>query len=199
MTRIQEALTTGQLAQLEGDILNSEVSQSLAQLALSGQLSQAEQAALSEQSSFALQQAALKGQLFQLDAQLLEQQSRNIFISMGLTDQEAGVFSQQLSQIISEANILQQTTTRQLQELGVAGNIANGVQANITNIANSNAELAVQAAKARGDAISGAGGVLGGALSGVGGLFGAGGNFNLGTPPIFSTNQSGPSPADLGG
>lgn len=170
--RIQEALTTGQLAQLEGDILNSEVSQQLAQLALSGQLTQAEQSALSEQSSFALQQAALKGQLFQLDAGLLEQQSRNVFISMGLTDQEAGVFSQQLSQIISEAQLLQQTTTRQLQELGVAGNIANGIQANISQIAAANAQLAIDAAKARGDAIAGAGDVFGAAGSALGGLFG---------------------------
>ena len=153
--RIQSALAAGQLAQLEGDILNSEISQQLAQLSLSGQLTQAEQSALRDQTSFALQEAAFKGQLFQLDAVLLEQQSRNVFISMGLTDQEAQVFSQQLSQIMSEAQILQQTTLRQLNELGIAGNIANGVQTNITNIANSNAELAIQAAKAKADALAG--------------------------------------------
>ena len=169
--KLQEAAMAGQLAGLEGDILNTEVSQSLASLSLSGQLTAQEQSALRDQSSLALQEAALKGQLFQLDAGLLEQQSRNVFISMGLTDQEAQVFSNQLSQIMSEAQILLQSSQRELSEFAVAGNIANGVQANVTDIAQMNAMLAIKAAEARGNFLSGLGSA--GFFEGFGDLIGS--------------------------
>lgn len=174
---IQEAALTGDLARLESDILNSQISQSLAKLTLSGQLTEGQLQSVRDQVSTALSEATIKGQLFELEGGVLEQQARNVFISMGLNEQEAGLFSQELASLTSEATVVAQTFNQMLNALAVSGNIANGVSAIVADIAKNEALLQIEAAKSKGDAISGLGELFSGVSAGdvIGSIFGGGG------------------------
>ena len=95
------------------------------------------------------QLAQLSGNLLQLDQQTLGQESQTIALDMGLTQQDAQLFSQEMMAIQQASNLLAQTTQRELAELGLTADIANGVQTNIANVASNNGQLALLQAQAK--------------------------------------------------
>ena len=100
------------------------------------------------------QEALLQGNLLALDSQALGQQSQLLALDIGLNEQEARVFSQEMeaSRLILET--LQTTINRQLQELGISGNIANGVNALISDALRSTTLAEIETGRARGEAIA---------------------------------------------
>ena len=90
------------------------------------------------------------GKLIELDQQSLQVQAQQIGLQLGLNEQEAGVFRDQLINIQSQGQLLAQRITRELQELGIAGNIINQQQAIVADLAKAQAQLTAQAAADQG-------------------------------------------------
>lgn len=149
---ILKASTEGQLAQMGAGILSEQMSQRLAAISTSGELTAREQAAIGQQASIALQEAAVSGDLFKIENSILQSNATNIGLAMGLNEQEAKAFSMQLSLIQEQANVLRMTTERELQEMNISGNIANGLLSSQAKISAANAELAIKEAEAKGQA-----------------------------------------------
>lgn len=101
-----------------------------------------------------MQEALLQGDLLALDAQALGQQTQLLALDIGLNEQEARVFSQELESTRVILEVLQTTITRQLQELGVSGNIANGVNALISDALRATTLAEIETGRARGEAIA---------------------------------------------
>lgn len=125
------------------------------------------------------QLGSLAGNLLGLDAQSLAQETQTIGLDMGLTQQDAGLFAQEMVAIQQASNLLAQTTQRELSELGFAADIANGVNTNVASVASINGQLALLQAQqqaANQSTLAGDVARIGGALSslgsGLGGLFG---------------------------
>lgn len=95
------------------------------------------------------------GNLIQLDQQSLQTQAQQIGLRLGLNEQEAQVFRDQLMNIQSQAQLLGQRITRELQELGIAGNIINQQQAIVADLAKAQAQLTAQAAADQGSLLGG--------------------------------------------
>lgn len=120
----------------------------------------------------------LSGNLLNLDAESLQVESQTIALDMGLTQQNADLFGQEMVAIQQAAGLLQQTTERELAEAALLGDIANGVKTNIANVASSSGEIALLQARlqaindstAAGD-VAGIGGSLAQLGSGLQGLF----------------------------
>lgn len=113
-------------------------------------------------SEAAIQEAAIagdfdriSGQLLQLDQQTLLQETQNIAIQAGLNQQEAQLLGQQVVTIQQQMASIAQTTMRELQELGIVGNISNDLGAVIANVGQSNMTAALDNATARGELIGG--------------------------------------------
>lgn len=149
------AVTEGQLAGMGAQVLSDAFSQRLASLQTSGNLTAQEASVLATQSSLALAEAAQTGDLFKLEADILSRQAANIGLAMGLNEQESRDFGNRLALIKQQADILNQTTRRELDELGIAGNIANGIMNTNADIGKANAQLAIAEAKARGESQAG--------------------------------------------
>ena len=86
------------------------------------------------------------GNLIQLDLATLQTQAMQVGLQLGLNEQEAGVFRDELVNIQSQAALLGQRIARELQELGLAGNIINQQQAIVAQLATAQAQLTAQAA-----------------------------------------------------
>lgn len=100
------------------------------------------------------QEALLQGNLLALDAEALGQQTQLLALDIGLNEQEARVFSQELESTRVILEVLQTTITRQLQELGISGNIANGLNAIIADALQSSTLAEIEGGRARGEAIA---------------------------------------------
>ncbi len=100
------------------------------------------------------QEALLQGNLLALDSQALGQQSQLLALDIGLNEQEARVFSQEMEATRLILDTLQTTINRQLQELGVSGNIANGINAIISDALRSTTLAEIETGRARGEAIA---------------------------------------------
>lgn len=178
------AVTEGQLAGMGAQVLSDAFSQRLASLQTSGNLTAQEASILATQSSLALAEAAQTGDLFRLEAGVLAQQAANIGVSMGLNQQDSQNFGNRLALIQQQTNILNQTTQRELQELGISGNIANGIMNTNADIGKANAQLAIAEAKARGESQAGFVDLFASAAPGIGkfvkGLFDSGSDSSSG-------------------
>jgi len=122
--------------------------------------------------------AALSGQLLELDSASLIAEAKTIAIDMGLTQQDAGLFAQQLAAIQAEQSSLAQTVARQLQEAGLTANIANAVNAQINGVAQANveytlaqAQINAAASQQAGAALAGLGPAIASLGEGLGGIF----------------------------
>lgn len=111
------------------------------------------EAGLAAAETFA-QEALLQGNLLGLDAQVLGQQSQLLALDIGLNEQEARVFSQEMEATRLILETLQTTIARQLQELGISGNIANGINAIISDALRSTTLAEIETGRARGEAIA---------------------------------------------
>lgn len=121
------------------------------------------------------QEALLQGDLLSLDAQTLGQQAQFLALDIGLNEQEANVFSQELQASRLILDTLQTTINRQLQELGVSGNIANGLNAVIADALSASTLAEIESGRARGESIANIGksaGSLAKGISDIIGLFG---------------------------
>lgn len=100
------------------------------------------------------QEALLQGNLLALDSQALGQQSQLLALDIGLNEQEARVFSQEMEATRIILSTVQTTINRQLQELGISGNIANGINAIISDALRSTTLAEIETGRARGEAIA---------------------------------------------
>lgn len=108
----------------------------------------------------AIQEAAIRGdfdrlagQLLQVDQQTLLQQTQNIAAQAGLNEQEASLLSQRMATIQAEQASLNQTITREFNELAITGNLANKVQALVADVAAFNAAQELKVSVGKGEAI----------------------------------------------
>ena len=104
------------------------------------------------------------GKLIQLDQASLGREAQLIGLRLGLNEQEAGVFRDELVNIQNQSALLGQQISRELNELGISGSIVNQAQAIIANLAAVQAQLAGQAA-------ADSGSLFGSLLGFAGGLF----------------------------
>ena len=102
----------------------------------------------------AVEEMALTGDLTQMsagllemDANMLQREAQAIGLDMGLTQQDAGLFAQELGTIQAASASLVNTLNREFQELGIAANIAQGVNTSINQIASLNTEAALMQAQ----------------------------------------------------
>ena len=112
------------------------------------------------------------GKLLEMDASLIQGEAASLGLQLGLSQAEAQMFGQEMATIQQQQALILQSINRQLQELGISGNISNSAQAVISNISTTNALFAAQAAADQGAA-------FGNLLEFVApkGLFGQGGPF----------------------
>lgn len=119
------------------------------------------------------------GKLIELDQATLSIQAQQIGLQLGLNEQEANVFRDTLVNIQAQASLLSQQVARELNELGIAGNIINQQQAIVADLAKAQVQLEAQAAADSGSLLGGllrtavvgaslfAGGPAGGAAAGL--------------------------------
>lgn len=188
---LKQTALQGELTQLGANIFSEGISQRLASLQTAGNLTAQEASTLAQQSAIALSEAALRGDLFQIERSVLDQGARNIGLSMGLNEQQAENFSQELLSIQTDAQLIQQTTLRELQELAISGNIANGILASTADISAANADLAIRNAEAQGKAQAGLTSIFTGLVEPITSLF----DRETASAPIPTVNL--PSTSDL--
>jgi hypothetical protein len=113
------------------------------------------------------------GRLLQLDAGLIGAEATALGLQLGLTEAEAQIFGQEMTVLQQQQSLLAQTLNRQLQQLGIAGNISNQVQAIIADVSGQNAQFRAQSSADQGAAFANSlDFVAPGGLFGDGGLFG---------------------------
>lgn len=100
------------------------------------------------------------GQLLELDASLIGQEAQNLGFQLGLTQAESQIFAQELSVIQQQQSLLAQAVQRELQELGLTVGAASNTQQIVSQIGQSNAQLAAAHAAGQGQ--------LAGSLVGLG-------------------------------
>ena len=110
------------------------------------------------------------GKLIELDQATLSIQAQQIGLQLGLNEQEANVFRDTLVNIQAEASLLGQQVARELNELGVAGNIINAQQAIVADLAKAQVQLEAQAAADSGSLLGSIFGTVLGAAGGAGGF-----------------------------
>lgn len=116
----------------------------------------------------------ISGRLLSMDAAALGVEAQTIAVDMGLTQAEAGLFSQELLSIQSEGASLAQTLSREFLEIQLPANIANGIQAQVSDIAKFNAEAVLAEAQVRASDAAGLGGSIaqvGEGLASLGSIF----------------------------
>lgn len=108
------------------------------------------------------------GNLLELEGSQILQEASLLGQELGFTEFEANLFAQEISVMAEQRALLAQTVTRQLEELGISGNITNQVQAIVGNIFSQNAQFAAGAALEERQNFAGLAGTIGGGLfSGV--------------------------------
>lgn len=76
-----------------------------------------------------------------VQSELIGQELQTFAQMFGLTQFEASAYQQDIANAVLQTNLISQELTRQLQEFGVAGNIANSVSAQVTQQAIAQAQL----------------------------------------------------------
>jgi hypothetical protein len=190
-----------QEAEIRGDAFQQELAATRDIAALRGQILAGELGSAQEQRAVIADTRATinnVGALMQLEQGALQQQASLIGLQLGLSEAQSTVFSNQLANIQVQMQQFQQQIANELNELGIAGNIVNQVQAMATEVGISQARLTAEAAAAAGFAeaqkrsqllaiggtIAGSfiGGPAGGQAGGaVGSAVGTGGNLTQGT------------------
>ncbi len=95
------------------------------------------------------------GKLIELDQATLAIQGKQIGLQLGLNEQEANLFKDQLVNIQAQASLLSDQVARELKELGVAGNIINAQQAIVADLAKAQVQFEAQAAADSGSLLGG--------------------------------------------
>lgn len=94
-----------------------------------------------------------------VQGQLIEQELNTYARALGLDQFEASVYQQDIANAVLQSNLISQEMTRQLQEFGIAGNIANSVSATVTQQGIAQAQLqllsSVQSGKDSAGALAG--------------------------------------------
>ena len=116
--------------------------------------------------------AEAKIQEIALTGELIGQELNTFAQEMGLTEFEAGLKQQDIANAITQSNLLINELTRQLQELGVAGSVANGVASAVAQQGIAQAQLQLLTQQQAGKDTAGAISAITGGLRSLGGAFG---------------------------
>ena len=127
----QEMAATAQIAQVRGQVLTGEL----------GSID--EQRAVLEETRQIINSA---GNLLALDQQNIQQQASLVGMRLGLNQAEAANYAQQMANIQLEMNGRLSQIQTELSELGLAGNIQNGVMAQAMQLGMAEANLITEAA-----------------------------------------------------
>ncbi len=131
----------------------------------------------------------LSASLLELEGDALNTELKTIAADLGLTEQDANIFGQEIIAIKAAQDSLTQTVRREFDEAIIPANIATDVGNTLGRIAAFNAENAIALAKAQGSSIAN----LGASLGQVGSAFN---NFDLGG--IFGGTQPNTPGGNLG-
>ncbi len=104
------------------------------------------------------------GKLLELDQQTLGVQAQQVGLQLGLNEQQANVFRDEMVNLQQQQQLLGQRISRELNELGISGNIVNEQQAIAADLFRAEAELAAGEAAGFGSAVGAVAGAIGGAL-----------------------------------
>lgn len=142
-----------QEAEIRGDAFQTELAATRDIAALRGQILAGELGSVQEQRAVIADTRATinnVGALMQLEQGALQQQASLIGLQLGLSEAQSTVFSNSLANIQVQMQQFQQQIANELNELGIAGNIINQVQAMATEVGISQARLTAEAAAAAG-------------------------------------------------